>query len=106
LLPDRSNSGVWLLEGPLTLATAGTLQQKFDSAVARKESPGQLDVSGLTGVDAAGLGCLYTLQCRGRTPLEIVCTSPQVRTLFQAHRAEVLLGASVDPLRASQGSDS
>jgi N-acetylglucosaminyldiphosphoundecaprenol N-acetyl-beta-D-mannosaminyltransferase len=97
LLPDGRNTGTWLLEGALTLATAGPLQQRFDSALACKESPAQLDVSGLVRVDAAGLGCLYTLQYRRPTRLEIVCTSPQVRTLFQAHHAEVLLGASVGP---------
>jgi N-acetylglucosaminyldiphosphoundecaprenol N-acetyl-beta-D-mannosaminyltransferase len=91
------HSREWLLEGALTRTTAATLQQSFDSALAGSEAPAQLDVSSLVHVDAAGLGCLYALQYRRATRLEIVCTSAQVRKLFQAHHAEVLLDASAGP---------
>jgi N-acetylglucosaminyldiphosphoundecaprenol N-acetyl-beta-D-mannosaminyltransferase len=89
VLPD----GGWKLTGGLTCATAGSLQQEFEAATRRNESPSQIDVSSLIHVDSAGLGCLYALRYRQKaTHLRLVCDSIPVRKLFQERRAEVLLG--------------
>ena len=86
---------LWTLDGALSQSTSGTLMDTYVAACASGEAPARIDVSGLTGIDAAGFGALYALRHRVAGGIRtIACDAPRVRTLFRDNRAEHLLDAS------------